>query len=151
MSLRSLNSSSVIFKTTALCHLKLSKGLPADNQIRPSSNFLSSKKLAQPTWVAREEWLGLHAFSLPVFLIVSFGPAQRFLAQAGPQSDVGDEQMCASILWGGRRGDRKGVRGAGDPASQGPSPGGQGHLEGLIWKLIYHLCVSAYLSYPLEW
>lgn len=52
------------------------------------------------------------------------------------------------VRW--EEGDRKGVGGAGDPASQGPSPGGQGHLEGLIWKLIYHLWVSAYLSYPLE-
>lgn len=144
VSVSSLNSSSVIFKTTVLYHLKLSKDLPADNQIRPSSNFLSSKKLAQPTWVAREEWLGLHTFSLPVFLIVSLVPAQRFffLPQAGPHRDTDDEQLCALILWSGRRGIGKEWEEQVTLLSRGILRQIKGtYLEGLIWKLICHLCV----------
>lgn len=142
MSLSSLNSSSVIFKTTVLYHLKLSHDLPADNQIRPSSNFLSSKKLAQPTWVAREEWLGLHTFSLPIFLIVSLGPAQRLFLTTSRATEwhwIWVTVCLDFVKW--EKGDRKGVGGTGDPTFQGHSQADQGHLEGLIWKLIYHLCV----------
>lgn len=48
--------------------------------------------------------------------------------------------MCLDFVkW--EKGDRKGVGGTGDPTFQGHSQADQGHLEGLIWKLIYHLCV----------